>query len=709
VGILVVVWLIFAPAEFSYAEDEVTLQVSSSSTTTEQILPGSTVVIQTPEDIIEAAQTAISQAETATAVTKIDAISITSPTWTITDTITQAEISITHAQTVVDSATVAIAEVESATALVAEAEENVEILGIAVELQTLTVSINQDVLTEKQSELNDLESAGNPTITYTTPGYVAPTEDSSIATSVTLQPMWDASTQIQVPFDIKLGDTLFNGQGTNSQIYVSSKAIISFGGPDFTYWGWPNATQDGIYVFQSDYMSAGEGAYILVTTTDTTLKVDWVLHRFGDSNGPLTYITWDMTVNPETGLWTGTGTMSGNTDVYGGPRTGIRQDNILTELTPTSTGYDQDAVIEKQEEVVVAETELFISQQTLTTLQDNLELSQDELIEAQLDLQQAENNLESALLAVSIAISEMNEKVNETKMLVTSTLAEEAAIAALNARVAAELAYKAEQEKIMAEAEAKAAAEVAAKAESDRIAAEDAAAKAKAEEDKAEADKKAEELKAAQEAEIKAKAEANKKAEEAVKAKAEAEKAKVEAEKAKSEQERLEKLAEEANSGKELSAEEKTLIVQALVSSLKSGESISAAQIKSSGISFKDLPPTTPVQLRTDENGNALVITAAVAANIELVQDPGALLTAAFTDPGTALAAFGSIGADMTEEEREESTKMVIATVVAAGAAINAAAIAAAGGSTGGSSGGGGNSGGGSGANSPGSRGGRKW
>ena len=704
-----VVWLIFAPAEFSYAEDEVTLQVSSSSTTTEQILPGSTVVIQTPEDIIEAAQTAISQAETATAVTKIDAISITSPTWTITDTITQAEISITHAQTVVDSATVAIAEVESATALVAEAEENVEILGIAVELQTLTVSINQDVLTEKQSELNDLESAGNPTITYTTPGYVAPTEDSSIATSVTLQPMWDASTQIQVPFDIKLGDTLFNGQGTNSQIYVSSKAIISFGGPDFTYWGWPNATQDGIYVFQSDYMSAGEGAYILVTTTDTTLKVDWVLHRFGDSNGPLTYITWDMTVNPETGLWTGTGTMSGNTDVYGGPRTGIRQDNILTELTPTSTGYDQDAVIEKQEEVVVAETELFISQQTLTTLQDNLELSQDELIEAQLDLQQAENNLESALLAVSIAISEMNEKVNETKMLVTSTLAEEAAIAALNARVAAELAYKAEQEKIMAEAEAKAAAEVAAKAESDRIAAEDAAAKAKAEEDKAEADKKAEELKAAQEAEIKAKAEANKKAEEAVKAKAEAEKAKVEAEKAKSEQERLEKLAEEANSGKELSAEEKTLIVQALVSSLKSGESISAAQIKSSGISFKDLPPTTPVQLRTDENGNALVITAAVAANIELVQDPGALLTAAFTDPGTALAAFGSIGADMTEEEREESTKMVIATVVAAGAAINAAAIAAAGGSTGGSSGGGGNSGGGSGANSPGSRGGRKW
>jgi hypothetical protein len=72
------------------------------------------------------------------------------------------------------------------------------------------------------------------------------------------------------------------------------------------------------------------------------------------------------------------------------------------------------------------------------------------------------------------------------------------------------------------------------------------------------------------------------------------------------------------------------------------------------------------------------------------------------------LAALGSIGADMTEGEREEATDMVVATVVAAGAAINAAAVAA-GGSTSGGTGGGGSSGGGSGANSPGSRGGRKW
>jgi len=101
--------------------------------------------------------------------------------------------------------------------------------------------------------------------------------------------------------------------------------------------------------------------------------------------------------------------------------------------------------------------------------------------------------------------------------------------------------------------------------------------------------------------------------------------------------------------------------------------------------------------MRTSESGEVLVITAAVAANVALVQDPGALLNAAFTDPGAALQALGSIGADMTPGEREEATKMVVATVVATGAALNAVGLA-----TGGSTpGGGGSSGGGaSGANS---------
>jgi hypothetical protein len=269
-------------------------------------------------------------------------------------------------------------------------------------------------------------------------------------------------------------------------------------------------------------------------------------------------------------------------------------------------------------------------------------------------------------------------------------------------RIAAEIKAKAEEEaRLKAEAEAKAEAERLAKIEAERLAAEEA--KKKAEEEKiaaeakakAEADRLAAELKAKQEAEAKAEAE--------VKAKQEEER--IAAEKA--EKERLEKIAAEAKAGKELSKEEVAAVVTSLVADLKPGESISAAQVQASGVSYSDLPASTPVEVRTDENGNALVITAEVAANVELVQDPGALLEAAFSDPGAALQALGSIGADMTLEEREEATEMVVATVVAAGAAINAAAVAA-GGATGGSSGGG-SSGGGSGANSPGSRGGRKW
>jgi hypothetical protein len=333
-------------------------------------------------------------------------------------------------------------------------------------------------------------------------------------------------------------------------------------------------------------------------------------------------------------------------------------------------------------------------------------------------------------------------------------IARQAAIEAENARIAAQQAYEAEQARIAAdaarakaeaeakaaeearikaEAEAKAAAEAAAKAEADRISAEEAAkkaeeeeriaaevaaAKAKAEAEKAEADRLEAEAKAKAEEEARAKAEleakikaeeeakklAEEKAAEEAKAKAESDRLKAEADAKKAEEERLAKIAEDAEKGIELSKEEVAVVVTALVENLKAGESISAAQVQESGVSFADLPPSTPIELRTDENGNELIITAEVAANVELVQDPGALIEAVFTDPGAALAAFGSIGADMTEEEREEATDMVIATVVATGAALNAVGLA-----TGGSAPSAPSSGSSSGTNSGGSRRNEKW
>jgi len=125
------------------------------------------------------------------------------------------------------------------------------------------------------------------------------------------------------------------------------------------------------------------------------------------------------------------------------------------------------------------------------------------------------------------------------------------------------------------------------------------------------------------------------------------------------------------------------------------GQPVSAEAIKEAGLTYADLPPATPVEVRTDEDGNAVIITAEVAAALVLLENPTELLGAIFSDPGQALTALTNIGADMSPAEREESTKIIVASVIAGQAAVNAATMAAAAttGSTGGSSGGGGGGG----------------
>jgi len=137
----------------------------------------------------------------------------------------------------------------------------------------------------------------------------------------------------------------------------------------------------------------------------------------------------------------------------------------------------------------------------------------------------------------------------------------------------------------------------------------------------------------------------------------------------------------DALSDGKLTAEEKAVVVDALVSDLAPGEALSAEGIAEAGVTFEDLPPETPVELRTDEEGNAVIITAEVAAALVLLENPAELLGELFSDPGQVLLALGSIGADMSPQEREESQKTIvaavivgqIATVAAVGAATSAA------------------------------------
>jgi len=67
---------------------------------------------------------------------------------------------------------------------------------------------------------------------------------------------------------------------------------------------------------------------------------------------------------------------------------------------------------------------------------------------------------------------------------------------------------------------------------------------------------------------------------------------------------------------------------------------------------------------------------AGVAVVFEQLSDPAALVGELFSDPGQTLEALGQLGADMTEEEREDSQDVVVAAVVATQVATMAMTMA---------------------------------
>ena len=113
-------------------------------------------------------------------------------------------------------------------------------------------------------------------------------------------------------------------------------------------------------------------------------------------------------------------------------------------------------------------------------------------------------------------------------------------------------------------------------------------------------------------------------------------------------------------------------VVEIIAEPEANDEAITTEALEEAGLTLVDLPPETPVQL-----DNGVVITAAVAVALELFDSPAELISAIFTSPEEVLTAITNIGADMSEEEREESEKTIVASVIAGQAAINAAGIAA--------------------------------
>ncbi len=146
-------------------------------------------------------------------------------------------------------------------------------------------------------------------------------------------------------------------------------------------------------------------------------------------------------------------------------------------------------------------------------------------------------------------------------------------------------------------------------------------------------------------------------------------------------QEEVNNLSETLSEDGEFTEAERELVAEALIESAGE-EAVTAEAIKEAGLTYEDLPAETPVEVRQDENGNEVIITAEVAAALTVLESPAEFIGAIFDDPGQALTAVLNIGADMSTEEREESEKIIVAAVIAGQAAINAATMAATGAAT---------------------------
>ncbi len=123
---------------------------------------------------------------------------------------------------------------------------------------------------------------------------------------------------------------------------------------------------------------------------------------------------------------------------------------------------------------------------------------------------------------------------------------------------------------------------------------------------------------------------------------------------------------------------EKDLVSDVLITAAE-GAPVTAANIESAGLEYRDLPPTIPVEVREDINGNPVVIQAEVASALLVLESPAALANAIVScfNPDEAIEglteeqkcelgkALINIGADMSVPEREKAEDIVVVTIIA--------------------------------------------
>ena len=229
------------------------------------------------------------------------AIAITSPTETITATITQAQDSILQAQTVVDSATVAMAQVDSATVLVTEAEENVAVLEIAVDSQTATVGLTQTIVDSATATVSANTTPGLEVTIYRNPGTNAsPTMGGTVAYTGTdtngIDEQWGGGGPTVNGATTTTTETFNNNRlNTNIGITVNGTPVSTTNNSNVYIGsiGFPGPGQDPSLTFY------GATANTLVTLPANTTSASFQMFaKNGDSVGTVTYS--DGTTEPFT-------------------------------------------------------------------------------------------------------------------------------------------------------------------------------------------------------------------------------------------------------------------------------------------------------------------------------------------------------------------------------------------------------------------------
>lgn len=114
-----------------------------------------------------------------------------------------------------------------------------------------------------------------------------------------------------------------------------------------------------------------------------------------------------------------------------------------------------------------------------------------------------------------------------------------------------------------------------------------------------------------------------------------------------------------------------------VLDTIETGDSVSLEELEEIGLELEDLPEDTPIAVRTDNEGNEVVITAKDAVAIEIFSSAENLFEELAENPAAVVAALASVGKDMTPEEREESQQVIVASVIVTQVAQVAGAAAA--------------------------------